>query len=90
METTVTFTVATADYRRAKGGLAPWQVRRLGRRMQRAKGLLLSTAGPIVKIAANCGQRAKVMSVNRSSRGAHDGGLARSLHENSDIGGVSR
>jgi AraC family transcriptional regulator len=100
METTVTFTVATADYRRAKGGLAPWQVRRLGsyidenlhgalsigelaaivrlsrshfsrafrdsfgdpphqyiigRRMQRAKGLLLSTAEPIVKIAADCG-----------------------------------
>ena len=100
METTVTLTVTTTDYRRAKGGLAPWQVRRLGsyidenlhaalsigeladiarlsrshfsrafrdsfgdpphqyiigRRLHRAKGLLLSTAEPIVKIAAECG-----------------------------------
>jgi AraC family transcriptional regulator len=30
MQTTVEVTVTTAGYRRAKGGLAPWQMRRLG------------------------------------------------------------
>jgi AraC-like DNA-binding protein len=100
METTVNLTVTTIGCRRTKGGLAPWQVRRLGsyidenlhaelsigelasiarlsrshfsrafrdsfgnpphqyiirRRLHRAKGLLLSTGEPIVKIAAECG-----------------------------------